>query len=196
MNIQITGASGAGKSFLGSKLAEILDVNFVDTDEILWVWGENIQPYTVPTTDEEACNLLKEILDNNKSTIASGLFYPWSESLINRFDLLIVLETNKEVRKRRIIRREYEMYGDRYKFGGDMYEQFNSFLNWAMDYDTSTDKLGSKKETDKWAQKFKCPVLYIDGSKLLKSKIDIILKEIEKINKEEKYDNSRKIKKG
>lgn len=188
MNIQITGASGSGKTFLGKKLSEVLNFNFVDTDEILWVWDQNIQPYTIAVSDEDSCQRLKQELINNESTVASGMFYPWSESLINLFDLLIVLETDKEIRKTRIVNREFELYGERYKQGGDMFEQFNQFLNWAMEYDTSDDKLGSKKETDRWAKKFKCKVIYIDGNKEIDEKVNIILDEIKLLN----YDKNKK----
>lgn len=183
MNIQITGASGSGKTFLGKKLSEILNCNFVDTDDILWVWKEGVQPYTIPVSDKDSCKSLKNELINNKSTIASGMFYPWSKSLISRFDLLIIIETDKKLREKRIINREYQMYGDRFKKGGDMYSQFNEFLKWSMDYDISDDKLGSKKETDKWAAKFKCDILHLDGNKPLEEQITIVLKTINKINK-------------
>ncbi len=186
MNIQITGASGSGKTFLGKKLSEVLNYNFVDTDDILWVWDEEVQPYTIAVSDEESCKILKQILLKNNSTIVSGMFYPWSESLIPMFDLLIIIETNKEIRKKRIIEREFEMYGNRFKKGGDMYEQFNQFLDWAMSYDTSDDKLGSKRETDNWAKKFDCKVLYIDGSKPIGEKIKIILERIKEINNNKK----------
>lgn len=186
MNIQITGASGSGKTFLGKKLSEVLNYNFVDTDDILWVWDEDVQPYTIAVSDEESCKILKQILLKNNSTIVSGMFYPWSESLIPMFDLLIIIETNKEIRKKRIIEREFEMYGNRFKKGGDMYEQFNQFLDWAMSYDTSDDKLGSKRETDNWAKKFDCKVLYIDGSKPIGKKIKIILERIKEISNNKK----------
>lgn len=186
MNIQITGASGSGKTFLGKKLSEVLNYNFVDTDDILWVWDEEVQPYTIAVSDEESCKILKQILLKNNSTIVSGMFYPWSESLIPMFDLLIIIETNKEIRKKRIIEREFEMYGNRFKKGGDMYEQFNQFLDWAMSYDTSDDKLGSKSETDNWAKKFDCKVLYIDGSKPIGEKIKIILERIKEISNNKK----------
>lgn len=186
MNIQITGASGSGKTFLGKKLSEVLNYNFVDTDDILWVWDEEVQPYTIAVSDEESCKILKQILLKNNSTIVSGMFYPWSESLIPMFDLLIIIETNKEIRKKRIIEREFEMYGNRFKKGGDMYEQFNQFLDWAMSYDTSDDKLGSKRETDNWARKFNCKVLYIDGSKPIGEKIKIILERIKEISNNKK----------
>ena len=182
MNIQITGASGSGKTFLGKKLSEVLNYNFVDTDDILWVWDEDVQPYTIAVSDEESCKILKQILLKNNSTIVSGMFYPWSESLIPMFDLLIIIETNKEIRKKRIIEREFEMYGNRFKKGGDMYEQFNQFLDWAMSYDTSDDKLGSKRETDNWAKKFDCKVLYIDGSKPIGEKIKIIFERLKEIS--------------
>lgn len=186
MNIQITGASGSGKTFLGKKLSKVLNCNFVDTDDILWIWDNNIQPYTLALSDEESCKILKQILLSNDSTIASGMFYPWSLSLIPMFDLLIIIETSKEIRKKRIIEREFEMYGNRFKKGGDMYEQFNQYLNWAMTYDTSGDKLGSKKETDIWAKKFRCEILYIDGSKSIEEKINIVLEKIKKINSNRK----------
>lgn len=186
MNIQITGASGSGKTFLGKKLSEVLNYNFVDTDDILWVWDEDVQPYTIAVSDEESCKILKQILLKNNSTIVSGMFYPWSESLIPMFDLLIIIETNKEIRKKRIIEREFEMYGNRFKKGGDMYEQFNQFLDWAMSYDTSDDKLGSKRETDNWVKKFDCKVLYIDGSKPIGEKIKIILERIKEISNNKK----------
>lgn len=182
MNIQITGASGSGKTFLGKKLSKILDCNFVDTDDILWVWEKNVQPYTVAVSDEESCEILRQELLNNKSTVASGMFYPWSEPLIDMFDLLIIIETSRETRKKRIIKREFEMYGNRYKEGGDMYEQFNDFLNWAMSYDTSDDKLGSKRETINWAKKFKCEILYIDGDKEIEEKIRIVLNKLNELS--------------
>lgn len=182
MNIQITGASGSGKTFLGKSLSKNLNCNFVDTDDILWVWEKNVQPYTIATSDEEAVKMLKQILQNNTSTVASGMFYPWAEPLIPLFDLLIIVETDKNIRKKRIIDREFEMYGNRFKKGGDMYEQFNQYLDWAMSYNTSNDRLGSKKQTDNWAKKFNCEILYIDGSKPINEKINIVLQKIEEIN--------------
>lgn len=118
MNIQITGASGSGKTYLGKTLSKILNYNFVDTDDILWIWKDDVQPYTISVSDEEACKILKNELINNNSTITSGMFYPWSESLIDMFDLLIIIETSNDLRKKRIIEREYEMYGERFKKGG------------------------------------------------------------------------------
>lgn len=182
MNIQITGASGSGKTFLGKKLSKTLKCNFVDTDDILWVWKKDIQPYTIAISDEEAVKKLRQILLSNTSTVASGMFYPWSESLIPFFDLLIIIEANNKIRKKRIVDREFKMYGNRYKKGGDMYEQFNQYLDWAMSYNTSNDKLGSKRQTDNWIKKFNCEILYIDGSKPINEKINIVLEKIEEIN--------------
>lgn len=82
-----------------------------------------------------------------------------------------------------------KMYGERFKDGGDMYDQFNEFLNWSMNYDVSDDKLGSKKETEKWAKKFKCEILYLDGNKPIEEKIEIVLNKISEIkNKRDKID--------
>lgn len=59
MNIQITGASGSGKTYLGRKLARKIGCGFVDVDDLIWVWDDNIQPYTMPVSTEVACEKLK-----------------------------------------------------------------------------------------------------------------------------------------
>ena len=182
MNIQITGASGSGKTYLGNKLAKKLKYNFVDVDDIIWEWGENIPPYTVSVPKEYALKKLEKILLDNNGTIASGIYYPWAESLINYFDLLVVVETEDKARKKRLIKREYQMYGDRVKKGGDMVDQFNRFLNWAMSYEYFDSASGSRIETNKWIQKFDNKVLYLNGKWPLRKKIRIIQKEIENIN--------------
>lgn len=148
----------------------------------MWVWKDGIQPYTIAVDDEKACETLRNELINNESTIASGLFYPWSEPIINMFDMLVIIETDDEVRKQRIIKREYELYGNRSKKGGDMYEQFNKYLDWAMEYDYSNDKLGSKEETRKWANKFKGKILYLDGNGEIEENINIVLKIVKENN--------------
>ena len=180
MNIQITGASGSGKTFLGKTLSKILNCHFIDTDDILWVWKDNVQPYTIAVSDEQACEILKNELINNKSTIASGMFYPWSEPVIDKCDLLIMMETSDDGRRKRSRDRAYEMHGDRFKKVGDMYEQFNSYLEWAMNYNYSNDKLGCKKETENWAKKFNCEILYLNGNKTIDEKVNIIMKKIKK----------------
>lgn len=181
-NIEITGASGAGKTYLGSALASKLNATFLDTDDILWEWGDNIVPYSKATSEEEACKKMEKQMKNEGINIFSGMFYPWSESLNNDIDLLIIIETSDTIRKERIILREEKMYGERYKEGGDMHSQFENYLQWAMSYNYSDDKLGSKKETDKWKSKFKCPILIIDGNLKISEKINIILKKLKEIN--------------
>ena len=181
MNVQITGPSGAGKTYLGKALSKRIGSNFIDTDDILWIWDKNVQPYTLSIDDKKACLILEEILNCNESTVASGMFYPWSESLIEKFDLLIILDTDNEIRRKRIIDREYKMFGNRFKEGGDMYKQFNEFLEWSMNYDFSCDELGSRKATNLWIEKFKCPVIYIDGGKELNENLDYILNYINEI---------------
>lgn len=178
MNIQITGASGSGKTYLGRKLAKKIEYEFVDVDDLIWVWDEDIQPYTMPVSTEVSCEKLEKILLNNEGIVASGIYYPWAEKLIDYFDLLIVVETDDKIRKKRLIKREYKMYGNRAKKGGDMFEQFNRFLNWAMSYEYSQSISGSRYETDKWALKFEDRVLYIDGSWPLYKKIKVIQKKL------------------
>lgn len=184
MKIHIMGASGAGKTYLGKKLAERLNYQFIDTDDIIWRWGEDAIPYTIAVPDEESNIILGNFLDINENAIVSGLFYPWAENHINKFDLLIYLKTSIEERRKRLVAREIEMYGDR--VNGDMKEQFESFLEWACQYDYHTDKYASRIESEKWIKKFSCPVIYLDGAHDLEYKLNIILKKIYDI----KYKNT------
>ena len=62
MNIQITGASGSGKTYLGRKLAKKIEYEFVDVDDLIWVWDEDTQPYTMSVSTEVACEKLEKIL--------------------------------------------------------------------------------------------------------------------------------------
>ena len=199
MKIQITGASGAGKTYLGHCLSQKTGFIHIDTDDILWVWDKNIQPYTVSISEQEACEKLKHYIEGNKNLIATGLFYPWSEELIEDFDLVINLITSTKIRKQRILDREILMYGDRVSDDGDMYLQFQSFVEWACNYDSHDDKYGSKEATNNWIKKFNSPVITLDGSNSIEYNIEMIEKYINiTIHKDlgdENYDNSQKIKK-
>ena len=44
----------------------------------------------------------------------------------------------------------------------------------------SNDKLGCKKETENWAKKFNCEILYLNGNKTIDEKVNIIMKKIKK----------------
>lgn len=197
MKIEILGASGAGKTFLGDELSKKLNFAHIDTDDILWVWDDNIQPYTKSISDKEAnCKLYKFMMDNN-DLIASGLFYPWAENLIDYFDLLIYIKTPLEIRKKRIIDREIKMYGTRSLEKGDMEGQFKKFLKWACEYDYHSDPNGSKIESEKWIKKHKCPVLYLNGENNINENINTIINFINSIEEEVNlsYDKTKKVRK-
>lgn len=58
----------------------------------------------MPVSTEVSCEKLEKILLNNEGIVASGIYYPWAEKLIDYFDLLIVVETDDKIRKKDLLK--------------------------------------------------------------------------------------------
>ena len=131
--IHVLGASGSGTTTTAKALAKALGYTNLDTDNYFWEPSEI--PFTKKREVKDRIELLRNDLLKNKNVVLSGIFYPWGDELTKYFDYLIHIETDKKIRRYRLIKREYEMYGDRMLEGGDMNAQFKRFLNWAMNYE-------------------------------------------------------------
>ena len=65
--------------------------------------------------------------------------------------------TKKEIKifeniiwKKRLITREYNMFGERMLEGGDMHVQFKRFLKWAMNYEENEESYRYKKRSRRY----------------------------------------------
>ena len=124
--IHILGASGSGTTTMANVIALKYGYFHMDTDNYFW---RNTQiPFTEKRDVNERLEMMKKDLDEHIDVVSSGIFYPWGDELKEYFDYVICLDTDAEIRKKRLIEREWRMFGDRMLVGGDMHEQFNRFL--------------------------------------------------------------------
>lgn len=174
--IHILGASGSGTTTVAKEIANKYNYIHLDTDDFFW--EKTAIPYTKKRPVKERIELIKRRLCENQNVVLSGIFYPWGDELKDYFDYMIYLETKPEVRLKRLINREYRMYGKRMLKGGDMHEQFKRFLKWDLNYEKDTNDDIGKTRTEEWLKTVKSKVIRIDGGLPLRQ----IMSEIEKIN--------------
>jgi len=176
MVIHIYGASGSGTSSLGKKLASKLNYQFMDTDDYFWL--DTDPKYTNKRDVNERLDMMNKDIDNYQNVVISGSLNGWGNPLIKRFDLVIRLVVDSNIRIERLKQREYERFGNRIKEGGDMYETHLSFIKWAKQYDDGPINMRSKLSHDDWHNKLNCKKMILDGSKDLDELVKEILKEL------------------
>jgi len=159
MKIHLLGPSGSGTSTIGKKLSEWLKTPLFESDDIFW--KETGIPYTEARSQEERKEKLHNILKQNDSWIIAGSALGWGDSLLEKAELIVLLYLNAEDRKKRLQQREYKQFGDRIRYGGDMFEIHRDFIKWAMKYDKGDMDMRSLKSEEAWVQKAHCPVLRI-----------------------------------
>ena len=101
MKIHIIGASGSGKTYLASRLAEKNNIPCFDLDSIFW---DNSASYGAKRSVDERNKLLGEILDN-ENWIIEGVYYDWLDQSFKAADVIYVLDIKTKICKRRIVKR-------------------------------------------------------------------------------------------
>jgi thymidylate kinase len=119
--------------------------------------------------------LLVNELDAHESWVLEGSLLKWGDALIPRFNLVVFLTVDPEVRMERLRQRERLRYGPRVEPGGDMVEQSAAFLRWAAAYDTAGLEQRSRVGHETWLAKIKVPVLRLDGAEPLEVLRDAVL---------------------
>ncbi len=160
--IHILGASGSGTTTTAKALADFLGYVHLDTDNYFWEPSE--VPFTKKREVKDRIELLQKDLLKNNNVVLSGIFYPWGDELTKYFDYLVYVETDRNIRKRRLIMREYNMFGDRMLDGGDMYAQFKRFLKWAMNYEENTNEDIGQEKTEQWLKKSNKRLIKVNGA--------------------------------
>ena len=174
--IHIFGASGSGTSTLARAICRENGFRFLDSDDYLWL--PTNPKYTDKRPAEERVALLERDLDASDGAVVSGSLVGWGDPLIPRFTLAVRLAVPHDIRMGRIMRREYERFGDRIRPGGDMYEKSQAFLDWAAAYDTADATIRSKAMHDLWQQKLACPLLTLDGTRPVEELVQTVLQAV------------------
>ena len=160
--IHIFGASGAGTSTLGRKICDELGYRFMDTDDYFWLPTD--PAYTEKRPREERLAMMNKDIDEAENVVISGSLIGWGDVLIPHFTLAIRIETDADIRARRLHSREKAKFGGRIDPGGDMYQQHLEFLEWAKAYDTGGMDMRSKAHHDQWQKLLQCPLICVDGA--------------------------------
>ncbi|HQT55995.1 MAG TPA: hypothetical protein PKX06_21315, partial [Phenylobacterium sp.] len=127
--IHIVGASGSGTTTLGAALAQAMDVPHQDSDHFFWLTTE--PPFTAQRPQEDRLPMLKAALPADASWVISGSLLSWGLEVADRFDLVVFLYLDPEIRMARSMARERLRYGDRILPAGDMHEAHVKFMTWS-----------------------------------------------------------------
>ena len=163
--IHITGASGSGTSTLGRAIEERFGHKWLDTDDYFWLPTD--PPYAEQRLVEERVKLIEQDIEKYPRCAISGSLCNWGNPLIPRFDLVVFLYASTDIRIERLIKREYENFGERTLEGGDMYENHVEFIDWARNYDVFDISRRSLARHEEWLKLMLCPVLRLDGTRVV-----------------------------
>ncbi|MHC1757197.1 MAG: AAA family ATPase [Methanosarcina sp.] len=171
--IHIMGASGSGTTTLAKALSNELGYKHFDTDDYYWIPSEI--PFTRIRDIEERQSLLKKDLEKYDNWILSGSLCGWGDILISHFELVIYLWIPRDIRIRRLTKREKERYGSAIEPGGNRYESSNEFIEWAAKYDEAGVEMRSKKLHEIWLSRLECPILRIERDMTVKECVNVVM---------------------
>ena len=81
-----------------------------------------------------------------------------------KFDAVVFVRTNGDVRLKRLHDREARRYGaEAILPGGSAHEQFTKFITWAAGYDDDNFDGRKLSRHEAWLQTLYCPVIRVDG---------------------------------
>jgi len=160
--IHITGASGSGTTTLAKAIAREFGFTHLDTDDFFWLKTD--PPFTRKRDPASRRLILEKAINEAETCVISGSLTEWGDEFIPRFDLVIYVTAPTAVRIERLKEREYRELGERILEHGDMYENHQSFLRWAAEYDHGGLNMRSAAHHRMWLQQITCPVRYVDGT--------------------------------
>jgi adenylate kinase family enzyme len=162
--IHIMGASGSGVTTLGRALAGILALPHHDTDDYFWL--PTVPPYQTQRAVAERLRLMRDVFLPRADWVLSGSAEGWGDELIAMFDLVVFVQTSRELRLSRLRAREATHFGtDATAPGGWRHDETESFVEWASHYEDGTREGRNLAMHQAWLAKLPCPVARLDGAR-------------------------------
>jgi adenylate kinase family enzyme len=161
MKIHLLGASGSGTSSIGSKIAELLEISFYDSDDLFW--EKTLIPFSKKRPRKLRESSLNKII-KSENWLISGSAIRWGDQLLYFSDLIILLTCPKYERIQRLEKRESYRFGNRILPGNDMYENYITFIKWASSYDEGSMEIRSKQSENAWISRATCPTMVIENT--------------------------------
>ena len=171
MGILICGMNGTGKSTLGQMLAQRLNYEFIDNEDLFFAQEDAAYPFANPRSREETIRILEERIARNNRFVFAAVKGNYGDKLIAALDFAVLLETPKAVRMQRVRQRSHQKFGDRILAGGDLFER-----------ETAWFSLVNSRPEDyavKGLEKISCPVLRVDGTLPIEKNVEMLLRFLE-----------------
>ncbi len=161
MRVHLLGPSGSGTTTLGKALSAETGVPLLDSDDYFWLPTE--PPFMRKRPTEERIALLAADAKPEGDWIVSGSMMGWGDFLIPDLELAIYVWKPADLRKARLEWRERERFGPSVDPGGPLRRQFETFIAWAMEYDSGGMGMRSRASEEEWMKKLSCPILRLEG---------------------------------
>ena len=166
MGILICGLNGTGKSTLGRLLADRMEYEFIDNEDLFFPKADPSYTFSNPRSKEEVIRLLEDKISGNNRFIFAAVKGNYGDRLIALLDYIVLIEVPKQIRSKRVRDRSYQKFGDRILPGGDLYEKENKWFS-------LTDNRPDTYVTD-WLETLDCPVIRIDGTLPVEENVDYL----------------------
>ncbi|WP_293862581.1 adenylate kinase [uncultured Alsobacter sp.] len=170
--LHVTGASCAGVTTLGRRLAERLAVPHLDVDDYFWMPTD--PPFTTKRRPEDRVRLIAQERRAG-GWVLSGSLMDWGDALVDGASLVVFVHTPTLLRLQRLDTRERERFGTRIDPGGDMHEIHVAFRDWASHYDDPAFSGRSRARHEAWLGRRREPVLRVDGREDLEALVARVL---------------------
>ena len=166
MGILICGLNGTGKSTLGRLLADRMEYEFIDNEDLFFPKADPSYTFSNPRSKEEVIRLLEEKISGNNRFVFAAVKGDYGDRLIASLDYIVLIEVPKQIRSKRVRDRSYQKFGDRILPGGDLYEKESKWFS-------LTDNRPDTYVTD-WLETLDCPVIRIDGTLQIEENVDYL----------------------
>lgn len=170
MGILICGLNGTGKSTLGRLLADRMEYEFIDNEDLFFPKADPSYTFSNPRSKEEAIQLLEEKISRNNRFVFAAVKGNYGGRLIASLDHIVLIEVPKQIRSKRVRDRSYQKFGDRILPGGDLYDIESKWFS-------LTDSRPDTYVSD-WLETVNCPVIRIDGTLPVENNLDYIVSEL------------------
>lgn len=170
MGILICGLNGTGKSTLGRLLANRMEYEFIDNEDLFFPKADPSYTFSNPRSKEEVIRLLEEKISRNNQFVFAAVKGNYGGRLIASLDHIVLIEVPKQIRSKRVRDRSYQKFGDRILPGGDLYDTESK---WFSLTDSRLDTYVSD-----WLETVNCPVIRIDGTLPVENNLDYIVSEL------------------
>ena len=165
--ILVCGLNGAGKSTLAKALAEKLNIQFIDIEDIYFSKQDNPNyPYENPRPYGEVVSLLTNIVNSEGDFVLASVAGSFGDVFISHLKCVISIEVPKEIRLKRVYDRSYILFGEKSCKGGDFYEQIKAFHNFCASRDENL--------VNDWLSTICCPIVRVDGTLPICDNVNLI----------------------